>query len=121
MAVPIFSPPCGPSTQSTSLETDARILTAQFGDGYQQVTSDGINTTRDTWTAQWDGLPTSDQQAIYNFFQSMGGWQVFQWTAPGDDTPKLWRCAKYGKNPTGPQSWSVTATIIQTFDITALT
>lgn len=120
MAVPVFNPPCGPSTQSTTQTTAARVLTAAFGDGYQQVTSDGINTTRDTWQAQWDGVPTADMQSIINFFATQGGWNVFQWTAPGETTPKLWRCATWGKNPTGPQTWSVTATIIQTFDITSL-
>lgn len=121
MAVPVFNPPVGPSFQNTKVDTDARTLTAALGDGYQQVTADGINTIRDTWTAQWDGCPTTDMQAIIGFFVLMGGWQVFEWTAPGETTPKLWRCAKWGKQPTGPATWSVTATIIQQFDTVSLT
>jgi phage-related protein len=121
MAVPAFVPPTGPSWANTSLETDARVLTAGLGDGYQQFTADGINTVRDTWTLQWDGAPSSDVTWIYAFLTLMGGWQVFQWTPPGETAPKLWRCAKFGKQPTGPATWSITATFVQQFDIASLT
>lgn len=120
MTVPVFSPPCGPSTSSTTSTSTARVLTAQLGDGYQMITSDGINTVRDQWTLQWDGLPTTDMSTIIAFFAAQLGYIAFQWQAPGDAAPKLWRCTKWGRNPTGPQTWTVTATLDQSFDITSL-
>lgn len=119
MTVAIFTPPCGPSTASTSSTSQARVLTAQLGDGYQQITADGINTIRDTWTLQWDGLPTADMTTLISFFKSQLGYLAFQWQAPGDTYPVLWRCAKWGRNPTGPQTWTVTATFTQSFDFTS--
>ncbi len=120
MAVPVFAPSIGPSTQNTSRTVAARTLTAALGDGYQQVTSDGINNLRATWTLEWDGMSKAEMQAIDAFFVAQAGYLVFQWTAPGDTAPKLWRCAQFGSQPTGPQSWTYTATLIQQFDITSL-
>jgi phage-related protein len=121
MAVAVFTPPCGPSTSGTSSASEARVLTAQLGDGYQQITSDGINTIRETLTLNWDGLPKADMQTLDNFMASQLGYLAFQYTAPGAAVPKLWRCAKWGKTPTGPASWSFQATLIQSFDVTTLT
>lgn len=120
MAVAVFNPSIGPSTDSTTSTSKARTLTAQLGDGYTQVTSDGINTVQETWTLQWDACSNTEMNELTTFFEAQLGYLNFQWTAPGRPLAKLWRCATWGRNPVGPASWTVTATFVQSFDITTL-
>jgi phage-related protein len=54
------------------------LLSAQFGDGYSQDVSDGINPETQSWPLTFAGTAT-EMQAIVDFFRSHIG-QRFFWT-----------------------------------------
>jgi len=58
-----------------------RILTATFGDGYQQDLVDGINADLKSWDLSFINRTSTDADAIEAFFSSTLG-QAFNWTPP---------------------------------------
>ena len=58
-----------------------RVLSAQFGDGYQQVAADGINNKIESWPVSFTG--TEDEiRPIRDFLDHHAGYQSFYWTPP---------------------------------------
>jgi phage-related protein len=78
MAIEIFtwSPRVNP--QQT---VNFRVRKAQFGDGYAQVSGDGINTRSQDWELSFVG--TEDYiRPIKQFLDRHAGTRAFQWTPP---------------------------------------
>lgn len=65
MAIETFNWPIQTATQPT-LEVKDRIRKAQFGDGYEQVTGDGINPSQFSFPYSFTG-PAARAMEIYNF------------------------------------------------------
>lgn len=61
--------------------TRARVLKAQFGDGYAQRVADGINTQPRTWALSFSKTQT-DIEDILTFLQTEGGVTSFTWQPP---------------------------------------
>ena len=95
MAIEIFtwSPRVNP-TQTVNFRTRK----AQFGDGYTQVSGDGLNPRSQEW----------------EFLDRHGGTKSFQWTPPLEDIG-LFRCEQYKPVPMGGGNYSLSATFIQGF------
>lgn len=89
MSIPTFSPPMAPSVESTRT-MKPRVLTAAFGDGYEQRAPDGLNAQLEKLTVVWSRLKPVDRRAITEFFEARAGAEAFSWTAPRDTAPKLW-------------------------------
>ena len=58
-----FNPPVNPSYNSPQ-DVAERIKRADFGDGYTQRTSDGINERKENWNLSWDTLKDADANTI---------------------------------------------------------
>lgn len=58
-----------------------RILSARFGDGYEQTAGDGINTAQQSWPLSFGGSG-ADIAPIRAFLDRHGGWKSFLWTPP---------------------------------------
>lgn len=58
-----------------------RILTAQYGDGYEQRVQDGLNTMPRTWSVSFSGS-VSYIDAIDTFLKALNGAMAFSWTPP---------------------------------------
>lgn len=65
MAIEIFSWPVQTATQPT-LEVKDKIRKAQFGDGYEQVTGDGLNPSQFSFSYSFTGQAVRAME-IYNF------------------------------------------------------
>lgn len=81
-----------------------RVLTAQFGDGYQQRVADGINTAPRTWRLAFNSRTNAEIAPILAFLQARGGVESFNWTDP-DGVAGVYLCsewqrtaARYGVN-----------------------
>ena len=61
-----------------------RVLSAQFGDGYQQVAADGINNKIESWPVSFTGT-TDEIRPIKDFMDRHAGYQSFYWTPPMGD------------------------------------
>jgi len=94
MTNPTFSPPLAPSIES-GRSMKPRLLTASFGDGYNQRAPDGLNHMLETMTVAWSRLQPADAQTISAFFEARGGVEAFYWIAPRDAAPKLWLCESW--------------------------
>ena len=118
MANTIFSPPVPPSVGSAP-DNEVNLLTASFGDGYEQVQPDGLNHRRQTWRLTWQTLTRLDADTIVDFLNARGGAEVFDWTPPGYGSATQFRCAEWSppRPETGDDVFSVTATFRQAFDI----
>ena len=90
-----------------------RVKEAQFGDGYAQVSGDGINPRSQSWDLSFVGTEQYIKE-IKQFFDRHQGRISFQWTPPLEDTG-LYRCKEYRPSPLGGGNWSLTAAFIQAF------
>lgn len=90
-----------------------RVLTAQFGDGYEQTAADGINNKTESWPLSFTGRATVITP-IEAFLDARGGWQAFLWTPPLG-TQGYYKCASYESKQMGNDVWQLTATFKQSF------
>lgn len=113
MALPTFTPPVPPSKSTESEE--AKLLAAEFGDGYTQESGDGLNNVRRVLKLTWEVLIPEEADAIINFLRSRKGYLRF-WYRPSDDTQTIkWSCKEWERDRGTPHR--VTATFRQQFDI----
>lgn len=100
MAFATFVPPYGASTkfEAGAVEDhEPRVLTAGFGDGYEQRTPDGINTDLATVSPSWPALTWGQGQTIVDFFAARKGVTPFYFTMPGESTPRKWIAKKWSR------------------------
>lgn len=104
----------GPTT-SASRAAQAKVLRADFGDGYSQRAADGINTVRDTYTLSWENITRTEAQTCDTFFRARGGYEAFWWTAPGQ-SQKKWICSDWQVRHSTATLDSLSATFVEVFD-----
>lgn len=60
-----------------------RVILAQFGDGYEQRTADGINAMPRKWSLSFQAV-TATITAIDSFLATKAGVTAFTWTPSGE-------------------------------------
>ncbi len=110
-----FSPPKAP-TVGSQRRTTARILEAQFGDGYSQRAGDGLNSVEDAFSLVWNALSEAEADTITDFFEARGGWEAFDWTPPGEVAARKFRCGEWTRDWDGAMR-RVTANFAEVFDL----
>lgn len=101
-----------PRLNATS-DTKFRTRTVQFGDGYTQVSGDGLNPRSQEWTLSFTG--SEDYiKAIKDFLDAHGGTRAFQWQPPLEDIG-LYRCDSYKPTALGNKKYTLDATFKQAF------
>lgn len=98
MPAAVFSPARVPT--SVDRDVELRVLKNEFGDGYEQVVPDGINTVRESLSVKWSGLTSSEAESIESFFTSQAA-ASFTWTPPNRSAQKLWRCTEWSMADSG--------------------
>lgn len=93
--------------------TRLRVLTAKFGDGYEQVAADGINNKEQSWPITVKGVQAQVTPAR-DFLDARGGFQSFFWTPPLG-AQGYYRCSEYDLAHAGGGIWELTATFKQAF------
>ncbi len=96
-------------------------ITAQFGDGYEQVAPKGLNNTREGWSIQWGGLSTAEKDTIVTALNTVGSWGILTWTPCGDTVQKKYRMTKDGYSTRREGSnniFTVSCSLRQVFDVT---
>lgn len=76
--------------ERSSIATKYRVLSARFGDGYEQVAKDGINDRDDVWTISFNALNEADAKTLFKFLDLVGGHTAFRAT-PRGEREGLWR------------------------------
>ncbi|EPQ1022968.1 phage tail protein [Enterobacter hormaechei] len=94
-------------------DVNFRVRKAQFGDGYEQVSGDGLNTRTQQWTLNFTGNETYIS-AIKSFLDRHEGTKAFQWKPPLEPLG-LYRCETYKPTGLGAGKFNLEATFIQAF------
>lgn len=94
-------------------EGEFRTRSAQFGEGYEQVSGDGMNSERQTWTLTFGGLP-DELDPILDFVRRHGGWRSFLWVSPRGGLG-LYRCASYREQNRPGGVAGLSLTFVQAF------
>ena len=110
MSVFTFSPSYG-----VSVDQAPRVLTASFGDGYEQRTADGINTNPRVYNLQFNNRDYTEANNIDQFFKDRNGVESFVWQPPDGSEQGNFVCASWNKSFPTFGVISVTATFREVF------
>lgn len=94
-------------------EITYRVRTAQFGDGYKQVASDGPNNKEDSYPITYTGSLARVQE-IMDFLDRHAGAKAFLWTTPLGQLG-LFSCVNPTPTPVGGGVFKLTATFNRAF------
>ena len=88
------------------------VLSAKFGDGYEQTAADGIQNKR----AEWPLSFTDNNVVIAEiaaFLDLHAGWKAFLWTPPLGVEGEF-KASKYALKPLGGNMYTLSVTFRQT-------
>lgn len=85
-----------------------RLLSVQFGDGYEQVAEDGINIEKQSWPLTFIGT-AAEMLPILQFLRRHRGYIRFLWTPPGFEQA-LFKARQFNYIPNSGGNASITAT-----------
>lgn len=91
-----------------------RVTTAQFGDGYKQSITVGLNSETQSWPLSFEGSLT-EMRAIYDFLKRHKGSKSFYWTPPTSDVPLYFNAAELTFVSVGGGVYQVNVTFEQVF------
>jgi len=100
----------------SSVEVEAKVLKAPFGNGYVFRTADGFNSVKDTYQVMMEEMTREEALVIHNFLKARKGAQAFLWTPPGEATPRKWLCEKWSRQHVSAVHDTVSATFEECFD-----
>lgn len=116
MPLDVFAPTHQPSTQGTQRTAKRRINTAQFGDGYGQRSSDGLNASPRTYTAAWQALTKAEADTYEAFFDAHKS-TPFLWTPPLETIQRKWIAGDSTENYLGGGKVSYSCPLTEVFDL----
>ena len=90
-----------------TLDTQYRVNRTQFGDGYAQLSSPGINNTTKNWSGTKTGQIDSVIKPIMDFIDEHAGVKPFLWTDPLGET-KQYTCSGYSTPQRKGDHWQIT-------------
>lgn len=67
---------------ASPFEENPRIRSAQFGDGYEQRSADGIRSILQKWSVKLSARTSADKEQIVQFFRAHGGVTTFEFLVP---------------------------------------
>lgn len=92
------------------------VRTVQFGDGYQQRLTYGINQNPKTWNLTWEASET-DADTIEAFLNARAADNAsFDWTPLDEATSYKWICQEWNKTIPYKNRATITATFTQVFE-----
>lgn len=92
MGYKTFTPVIAPTSYDNTSEI--KTINVDFGDGYSQVSADGLNAKRNKLSVRWSNLLITQCKSFDAFFEAQCA-QPFFWKAPQTTVSKLWRCTSW--------------------------
>lgn len=99
--------------RSISPNLEFKKITAQFGDGYAQESSDGINNLDESWSIKTHA-DTEVAREIIAFLKEHKGVKSFFWTPPLG-TLSLWTCSDPSYVPQSSNLYVITGTFVRSY------
>jgi len=92
------------------------VRTVQFGDGYQQRLTYGLNQDPKNWSLTWE-VSETDADTIENFLDARAADNAsFDWTPLDEATSYKWICPEWNKTIPYKNRATITATFRQVFE-----
>ena len=92
-----------------------RVRVAQFGDGYQQRSADGINADPRVWQLTFGNRDDTEAAAIEAFLAARGALEAFDWTPP-TGSAGTWVCPQWASTLETYGATTITATFSEVFE-----
>lgn len=90
-----------------------QVITSQFGDGYKQTSTEGVNTRLEQYAITVHAYK-KEAKEIMNFFDEHQGWKSFFWTPPLGDV-SLYTCVDPKPTEIGGGLYTITATFVKSY------
>lgn len=103
------------ATYGASVEESPRVRVVNFGDGYEQRLSYGINTSPRKWNLSFKARDNTDANAIIAFFQARNAVENFDWTPPYGSAAK-WVCRQWSRSVVSNGISDISATFEEVFE-----
>jgi len=100
---------------SADLEEKPLVQRIQFGDGYEQRVTFGINTQPKIWSLRFNNRNDTERDNILTFLRARGGVEAFDWTDPNGYAGK-WVCDQWNTSQISCNFNEITATFRQGFE-----
>ena len=110
--IPSTPEPSYPATKASN----PNVRVTQFGDGYQQRTTFGLNQNAKTWTFNWNNITEAESDVFEAFLDARGGVESFDYTPPNESTSYKYICKSWNKTLNLPNRANLTATFIEVFE-----
>jgi phage-related protein len=108
---PAITPAYGASKSSAP-----KVRKTQFGDGYEQRITFGLNQNPKTWDLTWQNITEANSDTIETFLDARAAdGASFDWTPPGESSAK-WVCETWQKTIPYTGRATITATFRQVFE-----
>ena len=107
--------------KSLGLDNTPQLVTAKFGDGYEQRARLGINSLRTTFSVTFSNRSTEDAYKLCEFFDEVLGVNAFKFAVPSGKpfnptTTYLVVCDTYNKTLTYNNYFDITATFRRVYN-----
>lgn len=93
-----------------------KVRKTQFGDGYENRVTFGLNQNPKTWDLTWQNITEANSDTIETFLDARAvDGASFDWTPPGESSAK-WVCETWQKTIPYTGRATITATFRQVFE-----
>jgi len=96
-----------------SKKSQPDIQVTQFGSGYSQRATFGINQNLKTWDFVWNNITETQSDEIEDFLDARGGAENFDYQPNGESASKKYICTSWNKTIPYKDRATITATFIQ--------
>jgi phage-related protein len=93
-----------------------RVRSINFGDGYEQRATFGINNNPRLWTLEFNGKTGTEADAIDNFLTARAGVEKFDWTPPTGSAGK-WICRAWNRSIVDSDIHNISASFEEVFEV----
>lgn len=102
-------------TYGAQKSSQPAVRKVQFGDGYSQRLTFGLNQNPKSWSLTWE-VSEANADTIEDFLDARGGAESFDWIPPDTATSYKWICEQWTKTIPYLNRASITATFTQVFE-----
>lgn len=103
------------ASYSATEESRPRVRNVQFGDGYQQRLTYGLNADPKTWQLTFANRTNTERDNILSFLEARAGSESFDWTPPRGSAGK-YVCSEWSMQILNYNNNTITATFIEVFE-----
>ncbi len=89
------------------------VNVAQFGSGYSQRSTFGINQNLKAWNFVWNNITETQSDEIEDFLDARGGVESFDYQPHGESASKKYICISWDKTIPSNGRANISATFLQ--------